>query len=124
MQCSRSPRIISGSARDVIMNKASFEEPYVITHMGLRVMTRSYKALRPSWLEPSGICYAISIANFHRSTSGRQPLGQLHLVVQEVSSWQEDQYIRVGVESCTERPPKLNGLDWEPEGSRLFYIKM
>ena len=109
---------------DVIMSKGLFEEPYVITHMGLRVVTRSYKALRPSWLEPSGICYAISIANIHRPNSGSEPCGQLYLVVQGVSSWQEGLYVRVGVESCTTTPPRLNGLDWEPEGSRLFYIKM
>ena len=109
---------------DVLMSKDLFEEPYVITHMGLRVVTRSYKAVRPHWLEPSGICYAISVANVYRPFSSSQPRGQLYLVVLEVSSWHADQYIRVGVESCTMRPPRVNGLDWEFEDSRLFYIKM
>lgn len=109
---------------DVVMSKDLFDEPYVITHMGLRVVTRSYKALRPNWLEPSGIFYAISIANVHRPTSGSQRLGQLYLVVQQVRSGKEGHYIRVGVESCTERPPRLRGLNWKSERSRLFYIKI
>lgn len=71
---------------DVLMSKDLFNEPYSITHMGLRVVTRSYKAVRPDWLEPSGICYAIVVANIHRPTSGSQPLEQLYLVVQQVRS--------------------------------------
>jgi hypothetical protein len=44
---------------DVLMSKDLFDEPYSVTHMGLRLMARSYKALRPDWLKPSGMCYAI-----------------------------------------------------------------
>ncbi|GAB7324341.1 hypothetical protein MBLNU13_g08297t1 [Cladosporium sp. NU13] len=108
---------------DVLVSKDLFDEPYLVTHMGLRVVTRSYKAVRPDWLEPSGICYAILVANNHRPNCSSQPLGQLYLVVQQVRSGKEGYYIRVGVESCTTTPPSLNGLDWEPEDSRLFYIK-
>lgn len=109
---------------DVLVSKDLFDEPYSVTHMGLRVVARSYKATRPDWLEPSGICYAILVANIHRPTHANRPLGQLYLVVQQVRSGKEGYYIRVGVESCTTSPPSLNGLDWEPEGPRLFYIKM
>jgi hypothetical protein len=107
---------------DVLTSKYFFDEPYAITHMGLRVVTRWYKALR--LLEPSGIYYAITVANVHRPTSGSQLLGELYLVVRQAHSWRGGHYIRVSVESCTMSPPRLNGLDWEPEGSRLFYIQM
>ena len=109
---------------DVLMSKDLFDEPYSITHMGLRVVARSYKAVRPDWLKSSGNCYAIMVANIHRPTSGSQPLGQLYLVVRQVRYGREGYYIRVGVESCTTSPPSLNGLDWEPEDPRLFYIKV
>jgi len=109
---------------DVLMSKDLFDEPYSVTHMGLRLVARSYKALRPDWLEPSGMCFAILVANIHRPTSGGQPLGRLYLVVQQVRSGKEGHYVRVGVESCTMRPPSLNGLDWESEDSRFFYIKV
>ena len=105
---------------DVLISKDLFDEPYSITHMGLRVVTRSYKALRPDWLEPSGTCYAILVANI----LGPQHLGKLYLVIQQVRSGKEGYCIRVGVESCTMNPPDLSGLDWKPEGSRVFYIQM
>lgn len=85
-------------------------------------MTRSYKAVRPDWLEPSGICYAIVVANIHRPTSGSQPLEQLYPVVQQVRSGNEGYYTRVGVESDTRTPPSVNGLDLKTGDSRLFYI--
>jgi hypothetical protein len=109
---------------DVLVSKDLFDEPYSITHMGLRVVTRSYKALRPDWLGLSGPYYAILVANIHGRTSGSQPLGQLYLVIRQVRSGKEGYCIRVGVEGCTMKPPDLGGLDWKPEGSRVFYIKM
>lgn len=109
---------------DVLASKDLFDEPYSVTHMGLRLVARSFKALRPDWLEPPGACYAILVANIHRPNSANRPLGQLYLVVQQVRYRKEGHYIRVGVESCTTSPPSLNGLDWEPEETRLFYIKM
>jgi hypothetical protein len=108
---------------DVLMCNNVFDEPYLVTHMGLRLVAQSYKALRPHWLEPSGTCYAILFAGTDRSTTKSQPIGRLYLVVQQDLSGIEGHYVRVGVETCTMIPPRLHGLDWKLEDSRSFYIK-
>lgn len=119
---------------DVTSGTIASDEPYTVTHMGLRVMTYSYISPKLPWRQKEGAIFAIPLACCvgSQSPSGTRPSvdESLFLIVQQLPSRDNLHVFRVDLQSSEVEPPRFeapHGVDdraWESMPPRLFYIRI